>query len=105
MKTITARFVRLALIAALLGSGSARAEEGAERAPSDSCGRVASLEAAKHALARGDRAQALEHLRNADALLDACARSSDRNATEQEAESGEPAMAHRVAGKSSSDLS
>lgn len=38
------------------------------------CGHVAELEAAKAALARGDRESALHHLEAADALLQRCER-------------------------------
>lgn len=97
MKIIAARVAWLALTVSLLGVISARAEEGAEPVPSGSCNRTASLEAAKNALARGDRAHALEHLRIAETLLEACARSSDRTAPQQELDDGEPAVALREA--------
>ncbi|MFO0691202.1 MAG: hypothetical protein U0900_21060 [Myxococcota bacterium] len=93
MKIHTARLAGLVLMVALLGVGTAGAGERTEPTASDSCGRTASLEAAKQALARGDRAQALEHLRNAETLLETCARSSERSTPEQEADNGEPAMA------------
>lgn len=87
------RFACTVLIAALLGVGPARANDDATRAPSDSCARTAALEAAKDALARGERAKALEHLRRAEALLDACANPPEGATPEEVSKHAEAALA------------
>lgn len=93
MAPIFARFACAALLVFLLAVGPARGGDREERAPSDPCGRTASLQAARDALARGDRAAALEHLRKANALLDACARQPEATTPEQVHENEEPALA------------
>ncbi len=67
----------------LLGLGIAAtvaAASGATEARSTiaTCGHVEELAAAKRALAEGDRARALNHLRRADTLLSQCERESER---------------------------
>lgn len=53
------------------------------------CGHYEELAAAKRALEEGDKASALIHLRNADALLAQCQRDSERAADPADAESAE----------------
>lgn len=96
MTSMAIRFACTALIAAFLWVGPARADDGAARAPSDSCARTAALEAAKDALARGERAKALKHLRRAEALLDACATPPEGATPEEVSEHAEPALAFGV---------
>ena len=51
-----------------------------ERSSLATCGHYEELAAAKRALEEGDKASALIHLRNADALLAQCQRDSERAA-------------------------
>lgn len=62
-------------IAATIATASSATEE---RPSLATCGHLEELAAAKRALAQGDKAGALIHLRNADALLSRCERESDR---------------------------
>jgi hypothetical protein len=57
-----------------------------ERSPLATCGHYEELAAAKRALQEGDKASALIHLRNADALLTQCKRDSERAAEPADAE-------------------
>jgi hypothetical protein len=93
MTSIALRFACTVLTTSVLAAGSARADEGAVRAQSDSCGRAEFLQAAKEALLQGERAEALEHLRKAEALLDACARPSEHTPPDQTPKHREPALA------------
>lgn len=77
------------LLGVLLSSGSASSAEDRGRSPSlgeaapvRPCSQAMELEAAKHALAEGDRRGAIRHLRRAQALLAAC----ERNAVNPEPE-------------------
>ena len=56
------------------------------------CGHLDELAAAKRALEQGDKATALIHLRNADALLSRCERDSERAAEPSEAEPADPSV-------------
>jgi hypothetical protein len=64
--------IRWLLAAAAAVATSAGADPPAPSSAVAQCGHVAELEAAKAALARGDRESALHHLEAADALLQRC---------------------------------
>ena len=91
------RFACATLIASSLLVRPAGANEAGVQAHSDGCGRDSQLEAARDALARGERDLALEHLKKAEALLDACANSSEEGTTPDQAPAhAEPALARGV---------
>jgi hypothetical protein len=73
-------------IAAILATASGATEA---RSSIATCGHVEELAAAKRALAEGDQARALIHLRNADALLSRCEQESERAVQPGDAESTE----------------
>jgi hypothetical protein len=89
-------FASALLVVSLLAVGPAHAKGGATRATSDPCGRAASLEAAKEALARGEREEALEHLRRAEARLDRCSPPPEGTRPDAASEQAEPALAFGV---------
>lgn len=96
--------------AALVASGwmvvcPAGANEVAGQAYADGCGRDSQLEAARDALARGERDLALEHLKKAEALMDACASSSEEDTSPDQAPAhAEPALALGIEAQSRRDL-
>jgi hypothetical protein len=92
-KTLRFACAFVTLIALVLATAPAGANEANESTRSESCGRAESLRAAKEALARGDREGAIESLRRAEALLRECGRASEGTSPEQAPESTESALA------------
>jgi hypothetical protein len=76
-------------IAATMATASGAAEE---RSSLATCGHYEELAAAKRALQEGDKASALIHLRNADALLSQCERESERAVQPADTEPTEETM-------------
>lgn len=76
-------------IATAVANATAASEE---LSPLATCGHLAELTAAKRALQEGDKASALIHLRNADALLSQCERELDRAVQPTDGESTDETM-------------
>jgi hypothetical protein len=104
LRIVTAGFVfalgfALALVLATGAPRPAVASDETSAAPAHACDRSAAVEAAKAALARGDREGAIEHLRDAERMLEICADSrAPATPDQEEFDAGETAFASLSSG-------